>query len=356
MQFQEEVRKVARLQQSRTQEESINLQGAVGGMEEPRSIKPPILPPFSGSDPVPKDEASCKQWVWQAKEALKSCTVGAVRIALVQSVRGEVREFAAAVGFEESVEMLLDKVEDRFGEKWTADGLQQDFYKITQGKNEKVRQFTGRLEAQFKKLKEKVPGHYDNSMLKERLFHGMHQQLKDSIQFCYKREETTYEELFWEAVEAEKEKNVETNVTSLKVKSAIVGEEQDRIRDLKHKIDALTTVVKSSTLGGAKPKQNNGGTTLQKTKDNGKNGGNTHKGWGLATTSTGPFKPGQKLFQYYRCDGWGHSYKQCLSQGGIDWRTLNGPEVPPSPDKGPNPKKKHKCRRWDPGPLGGGGF
>ena len=77
-QFQEEVRKVERLQQSRTQEESISLQGAAGGMEEPRSIKPPILPPFSGSDPVPKDEASCKQWVWQAKEALKSCTVGAV--------------------------------------------------------------------------------------------------------------------------------------------------------------------------------------------------------------------------------------------------------------------------------------
>ena len=78
--------------------------------------------------------------------------MGAVRIAIVQSVRGEVREFAATVGFEESVEMLLDKVEDRFGEKWTVDGLQQDFYKITQGKNEKVRQFSGRLEAQFKML------------------------------------------------------------------------------------------------------------------------------------------------------------------------------------------------------------
>ena len=145
---------------------------------------------------MPKDEASCEQWVWQANEALKSCTVGAVRIAIVQSVRGEVREFTTAVGFEESVETLLDKVEDRFGEKWTADGLQQDFYKITQGKNEKVRQFAGRLEAHFKKLKEKVPGCYDNNMLKECLFQGMHQQLKDSIQFCYKREETTYEELF----------------------------------------------------------------------------------------------------------------------------------------------------------------
>ena len=129
----------------------------------------------------------------------------------------------------------------------------------------------------------------------------MHQQLKDSIWFCYKREETTYEELFREAVEAEKEKNLEIKVTSLKVKSAIVGKDQDGIRDLKQKIDALTTVVKSSTFGGAKPKQNNGGTTLQKTKDNGKNGGNTYKERGLATTSAGPFKPGQKLFQCYHC-------------------------------------------------------
>ena len=172
------------MQQNRTQEESVILQGAVGGLEEPTSIKPPILPPFSGADLVPKDEVSCEQWVWQAKEALKSCTVGAVRIAIVQSVMGEVREFAAAVSFKESVETLLDKVEDRFGEKWTADGLQQGFYKITQGRNEKVRQFTGRLEAQFKKLKEKVPGCYDNSLLKEHLFHGMHQQFKDSIRFC----------------------------------------------------------------------------------------------------------------------------------------------------------------------------
>ena len=177
-------------------------------------------------------------------------------------------------------------------------------------------------------------------MLKERLFHRMHQQLKESIRFWYKREETTYEELFQETVEAEKEKNSETKVTSLKIKSAVIGEDQSGIQDLKQKIDALTTVVKSSTLGGAKPKQNNDGTTPQKMKDNGKNNGNTYKGQGLATTSAGPFKPGQKLFQCYHCGGCGHSYKQCLSQGGINWRTLNGAEAPPSPDKGPNPEKK----------------
>ena len=90
MQFQE-VRKVERLQQSKTQEEPTVLQGAVGGLEEPRSIKPPILLPFSGADPVPKDESLFEQCVWQAKEALKSCTVGAVRIAIIQLVRGEVK-------------------------------------------------------------------------------------------------------------------------------------------------------------------------------------------------------------------------------------------------------------------------
>ena len=213
-QFQEEVQKVESLQQQRVQSNATASQGATGGLEEPRSLKPPILPPFSGVDPVPKDEASCEQWVWQVKEALKSCTMGAIRIMIIQSIRGEVREFATSVGLKESLETLLYKVEDRFGEKWTIDGLQQDFYKIAQDRNEKVRQFAGRLEAQFKKLKEKVPGHYDHSMLKERLFHGMNQQIRDSIRFCYKWEETTYEELFREAVEAEKEKNMGMKITS----------------------------------------------------------------------------------------------------------------------------------------------
>ena len=204
--------------------------------------------------------------------------MGDIRTAIVQSVRGEVWEFAAAVGFDKSVETLLDKVEDQFGEKWTADGLQQDFYKITQDKSEKVRQFAGRLEVQIKKLREKVPHHYDHNMLKEHLFHGMHQQLQDSIRFCYKWEETTYKELFREAVEAEKEKSMGMKVTSLKVKFTVVEEEPTGIRELQKKIDALTTVVKSLTMSGAKPKQSNGGTIPQKMKDNGKNGGNGCRG------------------------------------------------------------------------------
>ena len=133
---------------------------------------------------MPKDEASYEQWVWQVKEALKSCTAGTVRIAIIQLVWEEVREFTTAVGFEENVGTLLEKVEDRFGEKWTADGLQQDFYKTTQGKNERVRQFAGRLEAQFKKLKEKVPDTMITVCLRNICFMGCTSNLRTPSSFA----------------------------------------------------------------------------------------------------------------------------------------------------------------------------
>ena len=60
VQFQGEVLKIEKLQQNQAGEDLMTL-GAVGGTEEPKSLKPPTLSPFSGADPMPKDEASCKQ-------------------------------------------------------------------------------------------------------------------------------------------------------------------------------------------------------------------------------------------------------------------------------------------------------
>ena len=59
IQFKEEVKKVEKLQQP-SKEEATGI-GAWGGSRELKSVKPPSLPPFSGADPVPKDEASCEQ-------------------------------------------------------------------------------------------------------------------------------------------------------------------------------------------------------------------------------------------------------------------------------------------------------
>ena len=86
--------------------------GAAANNPDPKSLKPPSLPPLSGAEPFPEDEASCEQWVWQAREVLKTCTLGVVRTAVIQSVRGEVGEFVSSVGFETSVEELLDKIKE----------------------------------------------------------------------------------------------------------------------------------------------------------------------------------------------------------------------------------------------------
>ena len=132
----------------------------------------------------------------------------------------------------------------------------------------------------------------------------MNQQLKDSIRFCYKQEETTYEELFCETVEAEKEKMPEVKVTSLKAKSVVVPVEGSSIQDLKQKIDALTTVLKSSNFGGAQPKQqSNNGNNTQKNKNGEKQAQSPYKGKGPGTSAAGSFKQGQKPFQCYNCGG-----------------------------------------------------
>ena len=111
-QFREEVEKVEEMQKAYViAPPSSTLVGAAANKPYPKSLKSPSPPPFSGTESVPKDEASCEQWVWQAREALKACTLGAMRTAVIHSVRGKVREFVSLVRFEMSVEELLDKVQ-----------------------------------------------------------------------------------------------------------------------------------------------------------------------------------------------------------------------------------------------------
>ena len=136
----------------------------------------------------------------------------------------------------------------------------------------------------------------------------MHQDLRDSIQFCYKKAEMTYDELLNETLDAKWEKFTEVKSNSLKIKSVVATSEDGGIKDLKQKIDQLTTVIKSSTFTGTKPKKGNTRITSvtngQYTgKDKNKKPVSPYKGQGLTTSAAGPFKNGQKPYQYYNCGG-----------------------------------------------------
>ena len=68
-QFREEVGKVEEMQKAYViAPPSSTLVGVAANNPDPKSWKLPSLPPFLGTEPVPKDEASCEQWVWQASK------------------------------------------------------------------------------------------------------------------------------------------------------------------------------------------------------------------------------------------------------------------------------------------------
>ena len=67
--------------------------------------------------------------------------------------------------------------------------------------------------------------------------------------------EMTYDELLNEML------NAEVKSTSLKITSVVATSVVATIKDLKQKIDQLTTVIKSSTFAGTKPKKGNAGIT-----------------------------------------------------------------------------------------------
>ena len=134
----------------------------------------------------------------------------------------------------------------------------------------------------------------------------MHQDLRDSIRFCYKKAETTYNELLNETLDAEQEKFTKVKTTSLKVKSAVTTLEDGGIKDLKQKIDHLMMVVKSSTFARTKPKKGNAGITNVASgqytgKDKSKKPASPYKGQGPTISAAGLFKNGQKLYQCYNC-------------------------------------------------------
>ena len=86
-------------------------------------------------------------------------------------------------------------------------------------------------------------------------------RISETIQFCYKKAKMTYDELLNGTLDAKWERFTKVKTTSLKVKSAVATSEDGGIKDLKQRIDQLTTVIKSFTFAGTKPKKRNTGIT-----------------------------------------------------------------------------------------------
>ena len=172
--------------------------------------KPPEFPKFSGEEPTPKDECGIETFLFKVNRARRDVTDQAVRSALISAVRGEASGYLEYIGLDSPLDELIQKLKERYSAIAPHDTLVCQFHQLVQDKGEAIRDFAGRIEKVFRKLHTQNPERYlGETLLKDRLFYGMHQHLKDSLRYLYDQESTDYNRLLKaaHATEIDSQKN-----------------------------------------------------------------------------------------------------------------------------------------------------
>ena len=289
-----------------------------------KNTKNPDLPIFSGEMPTPKGEVEFDNYIFQLQMLRSSYTDDAIRNAIVATVRTQAKMAIRAIGYGSSLDTMIKQLQDRFGLGETVDLLGQEFHQLMQQPKEKVGEFGGKLEYKFRLLQEKCPGRYVDEQLRDRLFHGMSDKLRDSVRFLYSQPGCSFTKLLRAAMTCE---NEAASRASIKAKSLQVGVEKneqvanDGINSIQKQLDQMRTILK-----GANFKPNSGFKHQNKVKQDPRT---NLKGPG--TSSAGPFRKGRRPVQCHRCNGWGHYKQQCPSEepaeGSKEWANQNGEET-----------------------------
>ena len=300
-----------------------NVNPSFQGLQK-KNTKNPDLPIFSGEMPTPKGEVEFDNYIFQLQMLRSSYTDDAIRNAIVATVRTQAKMAIRAIGYDSSLDAMIKQLQDRFGLGETVDLLGQEFHQLMQQPKEKVGEFGGKLEYKFRLLQEKCPGRYVDEQLRDRLFHGMSDKLRDSVRFLYSQPGCSFTKLLRAAMTCENEAASRALIKAKSLQVGVEGNEQvanDGIGSIQKQLDQMRTILK-----GANFKPNSGFKHQNKDKQDPRT---NLKGPG--TSSAGPFRKGRRPVQCHRCNGWGHYKQQCPSEepaeGSKEWANLNGEET-----------------------------
>ena len=112
--------------------------------------KTPDLPTFLGAIPVPKGEGSYEQFIFQIRGFRGNYTDEAIKSSMIGSVTDGARDYLDFVGFQNSLSILIDALERRYGKGQTTDKIQQQFYQLSQ---EEVKQYKSLQEGLRRNIK-----------------------------------------------------------------------------------------------------------------------------------------------------------------------------------------------------------
>ena len=295
--------------------------------------KMPPLPTFSGVVPVPKGEGSYEQFMFQIRGFKNSYPEEAMKNGIIGSVTDTAHDYLDFIGFDKDLDVIIRALERRYGKGQTTDRIQQEFYQLSQERGKTIQQFAGRIELKYKKLVKLYPGRYTEEMLKERLFYGMTQHLRNSMRYLYKQPTTVYDELLQLAKEAESE----WMDNKLRVKSATVEDPGKREREeLKERLERLTESMKVANLQTQRRDVKKSSPRSPKSESPRGTVPNSPRSRGPAITSAGPFQGRRRPLQCYKCGGWGHVQRECPTSENVDWRGMQ--RADPTPEQTPGPE------------------
>ena len=309
--------------------EELRNQGPNGQEKDHKLTKPPEFPRFSGDEPTPKEECSFETFLFQVQGARKDVTEQAVRSALISAVRGGASAYLEYVGLDSPLDVLIDRLKERYDAMAPHDTLVCQFHQLNQERHETIRDFAGRIEKVFRKLHAQNSERYQGeTLLRDRLFHGMHQSLRGSLRYLYDQEKASYNDLLRAAhaaeVESSKGLSVKTKAAIKEPKSEAgkVPSEGNPLDNVAQELDQLLTIVKANRAETQYQSQSLP-TTPSKTAT-------PRKQRRPEITAAGPFGEGVKPLQCWNCGGWGHTARGCRS-GNVKWRELPEAADPPRP-------------------------
>ena len=254
-----------------------------------------------------------------------------IRNAMVAAMRGHMKIAICAIGYDSSLDAMLQQLENRFRLGESVNILQQEFHQMMQMRKEKVSEFGSKLEHKFRLLQEKCSGHYDSDALKERLFHGMIDKLRDSVRYLYSQPDCDFNKLLKAAMMCEFETTscASTRAKSLQVSEVVTPEsnvsEKSDITSIRAQLEQMSTILKSANF-----RPNN--KSNSKHKPNGKAAQTINKDMrqglkGPGVLAAGPFTQGRHPVQCHRCCGWGHYKQNCPNkeptEGSKEWEWAN---------------------------------
>ena len=136
-----------------------------------------------------KGEASFEQWSYELQTLRKTYSESALREGIQRSLKGAAANTVHNIGPGASLDTIIKKISIICWNVKSYDLLMRDFYRADQRKEESVTSYATWIEGILSQIRDKFPDKIlldrQQELLKDKMFHGSHKSIWESVKYCH---------------------------------------------------------------------------------------------------------------------------------------------------------------------------